>query len=139
MSPKGNARRAESSLARSPEEESVDAASQEAPPGLRRGISESEAIIHIQESHPRMDAILDKARVTEEKPTKASQAVDEAINSFFEGVDVDMLEDYSSFGHLGISKRVMQPGECGLSSSSKLQKQFLTPNVDPDKRRWSCP
>lgn len=63
-----------------------------------------------------MEAILNETRGTEEKPTEISRSMDDAINSFFEGVDVDMLEDYSGFGHLEIQKRVVQLELGGLRS-----------------------
>lgn len=81
------------------------------------------------------EATLNEGRATEEKPTEMSRAVDNAINLFFQGVAVDMLEDYSWFGHLEISKRVVQPESSGPSPSSKLEKKFPAPSVDPERKK----
>lgn len=69
-----------------------------------------------------MESFLDEARAVIEKLTEASRAMDEALNSFFEGLDVGMLEDYSSFGHIEIPKRDALLRSGGPSSSPKLEK-----------------
>lgn len=122
MALEGDARKAEPSSARGSEEEQRATALREAPLILMRVISENAASIHMRESLPLMEANLDEARVVEEKPTDASRAVDDSLNSFIEGVDVGILEDYSGFGHLEIPKKFVQPGSGGPSSSSKLEK-----------------
>lgn len=91
----GGNHNAESSLAQEPEEEHVATASQEGPLVPRTTVLEDDAIIYIQELQPRLEATFNEARVTDENPIDASRAVDEALNSFFEVVDVGMLEDYS--------------------------------------------
>lgn len=65
----------------------------------------------------------------------ASQAADEALNLFFDGMDIDALEDYSSFGHLELLIRDVLPGSSGLSSSQKIVKQFPTPSAIPDRKK----
>lgn len=77
-----------------------------------------------------MEANFNEGRPTKEKPTETSWAVDDAINSFFEGVDICILEEYSGFGHLEFPKKVVQPESGGLSPSSKLEKQFPAPSAD---------
>lgn len=69
-----------------------------------------------------MKATLNEGRAIEEKPAKTSWAVDDASNSFFEGVDIGVLEDYSRFDHLEIPKKVVKSESGGASPSSNLEK-----------------
>nr|XP_016491490.1 PREDICTED: uncharacterized protein LOC107811132 [Nicotiana tabacum] len=134
-SPGWGDRKAKSSSAREPDEEHVATTSQEASLAPRKIILEYDVVIHIQESPPRLVATLNEAQAVEEKPIDMSRAIDEALNSFFEGVVFGMLEDYSGFGHREIPKRVVQLGLGEPSSSSKLEKQFSAPSVDPNRKK----
>lgn len=69
---------------------------------------------------------LDEARVIAEKPTEAYWAVKEALNSFFESVDVGMLE---------IPKRDALSGSGRPSLSLKIEKQFLVLSEDPNRKK----
>lgn len=82
VAPEGDARKAKSSSARGFEEENVATASQEAPLVPRRAASEGDTVIHIQESPPRMEAILDDAQAVKEKTTEASRVIDDALTYF---------------------------------------------------------
>lgn len=61
--------------------------------------------------------------------------MDEALNLFFQGINVSVLEDYSDFDYLEIPKRVTQQGPSGLSYSPKLDKQFPVLSVEPEKKK----
>lgn len=86
-------------------------------------------------SHPSYGGHINEARAAEGILIEVCRAVDMALNSLFEGVDIGMLEDYSRFGNLEILKRVVQPSTCVSSLCPKLEKQFPAQSVDLNKRR----
>lgn len=94
-----------------------------------------DAIIYIQMSLSQIETALNEARAAEERLTNTSRAMDEALNSFFQGVDVGILEDYFGFGYLEIPKRVVKPGSGESGSSLKLENQFTAPSMDLDRKK----
>lgn len=70
----------------------------------------------------------------QKKLTEASRAVEKSHQFVFEGIDIGVLENYSSFGHMMIPKKGCAAMSGGSSSSPKLFKKFPSPSVDPDQK-----
>lgn len=76
-------------------------ASRESTPIPREDVG---AIVIELSSH--IKSLVDEAQAIKKKQNKTSRAADEALNLFFEGMDIGELEDYSGFGHLDIPKKM---------------------------------
>lgn len=60
---------------------------------------------------------------------------DDALNTFFDGMDMAALEDFYRLGHLEVPKRDVPLGEGEPRSSPKRVKQFSASSVDPGCKR----
>lgn len=114
--PEGGDHKTEPSLVRELEGKPVATASQEATSFLR----EYADVIDTSESPYQTDSLFDEAQAMKEKSTEASQAADEALNMFFEGMDIGALEDYSGLGHQETLKNTCYRSQVGRAQGQSL-------------------
>lgn len=70
--------------------------------------------------HRHHRVIFDEAQADKEKSNEMTRGADEALNIFFDSVEMGALEDYYGFGQLGIPRKDLSLRAGEPSSSSKL-------------------
>ncbi|XP_070042825.1 protein gar2-like [Nicotiana tomentosiformis] len=82
-------------------------------------------VIDIMETPSYTESMLEEAQAGKEKSSEGVHGPDDPLHSFFDGVDMSILEDFSGRGDVEIPKKDV-PLETGRPSSSpKFVKQFL--------------
>lgn len=80
-------------------------------------------------------SMFERTQADKEKSNKMTSGPNDALNTFFNGMDMTVLEDFSRLGLLEVPKKDVPSGAGEPRSSLKLVKQFPIPSVDPDRKR----